>query len=87
MFKPAFRRLIYRPVLTDKNACQEGYLAGIAQENASDQPPRNDVVGADTGIFGERLVIQQVDFIVHIGGHVFIELKESVAPTPNPSYS
>ncbi len=33
----------------------------------------NHVVGVDTGSVGEVVVVHQVDFVINIGGHVFVE--------------
>ncbi|SUI47107.1 Uncharacterised protein [Serratia liquefaciens] len=33
----------------------------------------NHVVGVDPGRLGEVVVVQQVDFVVNVGGHVFVE--------------
>jgi hypothetical protein len=38
------------------------------------QAQSNDVVGRDTGVTGEAVVVQQVDFVVNVGGHVFVEV-------------
>ena len=41
------------------------------------QTNSNDVVGAYTGSFCEVVVIQQVDFVINEGGHVFVEVVSS----------
>lgn len=33
-----------------------------------------DIVGRDTGVTSEAVVVQQVDFVVNVGGHVFVEV-------------
>src|SRR5699024_4780888 len=36
-----------------------------------------DVISVDASITGELIVIQQVDFVVNVGGHVFVEVVSS----------
>ena len=38
------------------------------------QTDSHDVVSAYTGSIGEGIVIQQVDFVINEGGHVFVEV-------------
>ena len=40
-----------------------------------DQAEGDDIIGRDTAVFVEAVVfIQQVNFIIHIGGHIFVEV-------------
>ncbi len=38
------------------------------------QTQRDDIVSTDTCLTGEVIFIQQVDFVINIGGHVFVEV-------------
>lgn len=38
------------------------------------QTQRDDIVGTDTCLTGEVIFIQQVDFVINVGGHVFVEV-------------
>jgi hypothetical protein len=38
------------------------------------QTQRNDVVGTDACLASELVVIEQVDFVIHVGGHVFVKI-------------
>ncbi len=38
------------------------------------QTQRYDIIGANTRLAGEVVVIQQVDFVVNVGRHVFVEV-------------
>jgi hypothetical protein len=38
------------------------------------QTQSDDIVSADTSLFGEVVFIQQVDFVINIGGHIFVEV-------------
>ncbi len=38
------------------------------------QAQSNHVVGRDTGTTGEFIVVQQVDFVINVGRHVFVEV-------------
>ncbi len=41
-----------------------------------DQAYRNNIIGIDVGIACKLVVFQQVDFIIHIGGHIFVEVSD-----------
>ena len=38
------------------------------------QAQRDDIVSTDTRLTGEFIFINQVDFVIHVGGHVFVEV-------------
>ncbi len=38
------------------------------------QAQRDDIVSTDTRLTGEVIFIHQVDFVIHVGGHVFVEV-------------
>ena len=38
------------------------------------QTQRYDIISTDTRLTGEFIFINQVDFVINVGGHVFVEV-------------
>lgn len=49
-------------------------LSGQRPSERVNQPRRDDIVSANARIAGEAVVVQRVDFVIHPGGHIFVEV-------------
>lgn len=50
-------------------------LCSISIEIRTGKPAQSyDVISVDASVTSELVVVQQVDFVVNVGGHVFVEV-------------
>ena len=56
-----------------KGAPQAPFFNTSACLELVNQAQSHNVVSRDACIFSELVVVQQVDFVINVGGHVFVE--------------
>ena len=59
---------------TKKGSHQAPLRHTTARLELVNQTQRDDIVSTDTRLTGEFIFINQVDFVIHVGGHVFVEV-------------